>query len=290
MNYSALIQNRKSFRKFTDKPVFFGDLEKIRDYYNKSARRLFPEIRTELRIFGTDARAALEGAAGYNQFLVGAPQYLVLLTDRHPHAYINAGFIMEDLILKLTEMDINSCWLTFADGADVKKALNIDTVMDVAAIAAFGYGVKTTKRPRLNIRTMSDVDIVAEHQYVEHKRSVYDLAYMEVWGNPNTYKLDDHIGFFDDVLWEALYAASLAPSYLNRQAYGFVIHPAGISLISRPDRYHVPIDKDLSLGVVMHHFTSVAESWAGKLIWRFGQVAADLKLPEGHEVVATCAL
>ena len=73
MDYRALIQNRKSVREFSDKPVFFGSLDKIRDYYNNSVRRLLPEIKTELLIFGTDARAALEGAAGYQQFLVGAP-------------------------------------------------------------------------------------------------------------------------------------------------------------------------------------------------------------------------
>ena len=288
MNYSALIQNRKSVREFTDKQVFFGDLDKIRNYYNRSVRRLLPEIKTELLFFGTDARAALEGSAGYNQFLVGAPQYLILLSEKHPMAHLNAGYIMEDLILMLTDMDLSSCWVTFGDSEDVKNALSIPSRLDIAAIVAFGYGKKTTKRLRLNIRSMSDVDVVAQHRYVEPKRSVYDMAFMGTWGN--TYKLDDHIGFFDDMLWESLYAATLSPSYLNRQAYGFVIHPAGISLVSRPDSYNTRIDGDLSLGIVLHHFTSVAENWTGKLIWRFGKSTADLQLPEGHEIVATCAL
>ena len=288
MNYRALIQNRKSVREFKRKRVGPVDVMKIKNYYDRSVRRLLPEIRTELRLFEVDERAALEGAAGYNQFLVGSPQYLVLMSEQHPLAQINAGYIMEDLILKLTEMNLDTCWLTFADSADVKKALSIDSPMEVAAIAAFGHGAKTTKRPRLNVRSMSDVDLVAQHQYVEHKRSVYDMAFIDTWGN--TYNLDKHIGFFDEMLWESLYAASLAPSYLNRQAYGFVIHPGGISLVSRPDEYNVPIDEALSLGVVLHHFTSVAEGWAGKLIWRFGKATADLQLPEGHEIIATCAL
>ena len=288
MNYSALIQNRKSFRQFKDKQVSSRDLERIREYYDREVRKLLPEIPTQLYILGTDARAALEGAAGYNSFLVGAPQYLVLLSEKHPMMHLNAGFMMEDLILKLTDMDLDTCWLTFADSADVKKALEIESDLEVAAIAAFGYGVKTTKRLHLNIRSMSDVDLVAQHRYVEPKRSVYDMAFMDTWGN--TYKLDDHIGFFDDMLWESLYAATLAPSYLNRQAYGFVIHPAGISLVSRPDEYNVPIDGELSLGIVLHHFDSVAEQLTGKLIWRYGRSASELELPEGHEVIATCAL
>ena len=288
MNYSALIQNRKSFRQFKEKQVSSRDVAQVREYYDRSVRRLFPEIRTELQVYGTDARAALEGAAGYNQFLVGAPQYLVLLSEKHPMMHLNAGYLMEDLILKLTEMNLDTCWLTFADSADVKKALLVDPGMEVAAIVAFGYGVKTTKRLRLNVRSMSDVDLVAQHRYVEPKRSVYDMAFIDSWGN--TYKLDEHIGFFDEMLWESLYAATLAPSYLNRQAYGFVVHPGGISLVSRPDAYNTQIDGERSLGIVMHHFTAVAENWTGKIIWRFGKTTADLELPEGHEVIATCAL
>ena len=288
MNYSALIQNRKSFRQFKEKQVSSRDVAQVREYYDRSVHRLFPEIRTELQVYGTDARAALEGAAGYNQFLVGAPQYLVLLSEKHPMMHLNAGYLMEDLILKLTEMNLDTCWLTFADSADVKKALLVDPGMEVAAIVAFGYGVKTTKRLRLNVRSMSDVDLVAQHRYVEPKRSVYDMAFIDSWGN--TYKLDEHIGFFDEMLWESLYAATLAPSYLNRQAYGFVVHPGGISLVSRPDAYNTQIDGELSLGIVMHHFTAVAENLTGKIIWRFGKTTADLELPEGHEVIATCAL
>ena len=74
MNYSALIQNRKSVRAFTEKVVPYSMLEKIRNYYKQSVQRLVPELETQLYFFGTDAREALEGAAGYHQFLVGAPQ------------------------------------------------------------------------------------------------------------------------------------------------------------------------------------------------------------------------
>ena len=114
------------------------------------------------------------------------------------------------------------------------------------------------------------------------------MVFLNTWGN--IHNLDTHIGFFDDVLWEAFYAASLSPSYLNRQAYGFVIHDGRISLVRRPDVYTTEIDGELSLGIVLLHFSSVAENWLGSLYWLFGEEAARLSLPEGHEVVATCVL
>ena len=288
MNYSALIQNRKSTREFTDKEINFSQLETIRNYYYNSVRRLLPEIRTELYCFGPGTGAALEGAAGYNQFLVGAPQYLVLLSEKHELAEINAGYVMQDLLLKLSDMDLDSCWLTFTDSDDVKGVLGIDSHKDVVAIAAFGYGKKVVRRLRLNIRSMSNVDLVAKHRYMEPKRSVEDMAFMKEWGN--NHGLDAYIGFFGDALWEALYAATLSPSYLNRQAYGFLLKEGVVSLVSRPDHYNTKIDGDLSLGIVLLHFTAVAEELAGKLNWRFGLDAENLVLPEGHKVIASCSL
>ena len=287
MNYSALIQNRKSTREFSDKYVSFDDMDKIKAYYRKSVRRLLPELETELRLFGLDARAVLEGAAGYNSFLIGAPQYLVLLSAKNPHAEENAGFIMEDLILKLTDMGLDSCWLTFTDSEYVKTALEIDSELDVVAIAAFGYGVKTTKRLRLNVRSMSNVDISAQRQYFAPKHGLHDMVFMDSWGNSDG--VDEFIGFYDDMLWEAFYAATLAPSYLNRQPYGFIIHDGRIALVQKPDSYTGEIDGKLNLGIVLLHFTSVAAQWAGKINWSFEE-ASKLQLPEGYKAVASCAL
>ena len=286
MNYAALIQNRKSVREFRDKVVPFKLLAQIKTYYQNSVRRLIPGIDTELYLFGTDAREALEGAAGYNSFLVGAPQYLVLLSEEHPHAHLNAGFMMEDLILKLTDLELDSCWVTFTDSELVKENLGIESGLQVAAIAAFGYGVKTVRRLRLNIKSMSNIDISAKRQYFEPKRSVRDLVHRESWDSRDG--LDSAIGFYDDMLWESFYAASLAPSYLNRQAYGFLLEAGRVTLVSVPDRFNVPIDQELSLGIVLHHFTVVSENWAGKLSWKLDPQG--LELPHGHRAVASAAI
>lgn len=288
MNYSALIQNRKTFHEFTDKKVSLSALKFLRTYYRSSVQRLIPQIKTQLYLFGTDAQSALEGAAGYNDFLIGAPQYMVLLSQKHPLAHINAGYIMEDLILKLVDMGLDSSYLTFTDSAKVKSALNIDSELDVAAIAAFGHGKKSAKRMQLNISSMSDIDMIAKRQYMEPKHSIYDLAFLGVWGN--THQLDEYIGFYDDILWEALYAVTLAPSYLNRQAYGFLLHNGSVSLISKPDEYNTPIDRDLSLGIALLHFTAVAQERAAHLHWHFSPDSTQLNLPKDHQLIASSIL
>lgn len=288
MDYNALIQNRKSARQFTDKKVSEAVCNELEAYYQNTCQRLVPGIRTELWIFGDNTKQALEGAAGYHQFLVGAPQYLVLLSEKAELAEENAGYIMEDLVLKLEDMGLGSCWLTFTDSEKVKQALGIDSELDVAAIAAFGYGAKARKIMRLNILSMSNVDISAKRHYFDPKRPVSDIVFLNSWGQ--TQGVDEYIGFYDDMLWEAFYAASLSPSYLNRQAYGFVIADGQVVLVSRPDEYNTEIDGKLSLGVVMLHFAAAASGWAGKVTWKLGKDAKQIALPEGYSVVASCAL
>ena len=288
MDYNALIQNRKSARQFTDKKVPEAVCNELEAYYKNACQRLAPGIDTELWIFGDNTRQALEGAAGYNEFLVGAPQYLVLLSEKAELAYENAGFMMEDLVLKLEDMGLGSCWLTFTDSKAVKDALGIDSPMEVAAIAAFGYPQKARKRMRFNILSMSNVDIGAKRHYFDPKRPVGDMVYLNAWGE--TQGRDKYIGFYDDMLWEAFYAASLSPSYLNRQAYGFVISDGQVVLVSRPDEYNTEIDGKLSLGVVMLHFAAAASAWAGKVAWKLGADAKQIELPEGYSVVASCAV
>ena len=287
MNYSSLIQNRKSVREFTDKPVSDAKLQEIQLYYSACVRRLLPDLETKLLIFGNDAKQHLDHAAGYHSYIIGAQQYLVLLSAKRPHAGINAGYIMEDLVLKLRDMGLDSCWLTFTNSEQVKLALAIGTELDVAAIIAFGYGEKTTKRMRVNAESMSNVDITAERHYFMPKRSIYDMVFMNSWGN--TAGLDEFIGFYDNMLWEAFYAASLSPSYLNRQPYGFIIHKDGITLVRRPDEYTDKIDGDLGLGIVLLHFDGVVSQWLGQIKWTLGQ-NTPVALPSGYAAIATAAL
>ena len=65
MNYSAMIQNRRSVRAFREKEVPSEAIGQLRSYYEKTCPRLVPEIATELIVLDKDAQPALESSAGY---------------------------------------------------------------------------------------------------------------------------------------------------------------------------------------------------------------------------------
>lgn len=125
---------------------------------------------------------------------------------------------------------------------------------------------------------MSHIDVRAEQQYYAPKKGVHDLVHMGSWSNKSG--LDEMMDFYDDMLWQSFYAASLSPSYLNRQPYGFLVQDHSIYLVQQEDAYTDNLDAALDLGIVMLHFSAVASQWAGQVRWELSPAAPD-GLPEG---------
>ena len=285
MHYQALIENRKSVRAFREKDVPEADINELRRFYERSCHRLVPDLPTELILLGPGDRAALEGSAGYEDFLIGAPHYMVLLSAEDPHMAENAGYMMEDLILKLEQLNLNSCWLSFADGEKVKKALSLLSPLKVAAIAAFGFGEKRSKKLHFNILSMSNVDISTRDSYYAPKKDISSLLSLEEMGEASN--LHELFGSYDDVLWQSFYAVCQSPSYLNRQPYNFLLKDRDLYLIRMPDNYTDAYNEGLNLGIAMLHFLVVAQDWMGKLQWELDP-QADLRLPEGCSAASVC--
>ena len=286
MNYPLLIEERVSNKVFQNSEIVEKDIAAIKEYYDTKCARLIPEIKTDLIITGSDAKEALEKAAGYNEFLIGAPHYLVITSEDKEGAILNAGYIMEDLILKLRDLGYGSCWITFADSDKIKAALSFKTDKKVAAVAAFGLAERARKRMHLNILTMSNIEISDKHHYFAPKKSIDELLSIDKYGNKED--LDERIGFYEDILWESFSAAAKAPSYLNLQPYSFLLKDHTVYLLSEKDKLTPAIDRDLNMGAVMLHFAAVAQGYIGNLKWSLTKDA--LALPEGVTPVASCQI
>lgn len=284
MNYPLLIEERVSNKVFQNSEIAEKDIAAIKEYYDTKCARLIPEIKTDLIITGADAKEALEKAAGYNEFLIGAPHYLVITSEDKEGAILNAGYIMEDLILKLRDLGYGSCWITFADSDKIKAALSLKTDKKVAAVAAFGLAERARKRMHLNILTMSNIEISDKHNYFAPKKSIDELLSIDTYGNKEG--LDEKIGFYEDILWESFTAASKSPSYLNLQPYSFLLKGSTVYLLSEKEALTPDIDRDLNLGIAMLHFAAVAKQYIHNIEWKLTKDALDL--PAGVTAVASC--
>lgn len=275
MDVFTLATKRKSNREFTKRTVNEDKLQEIKEYFSSCAR-LIPDLDVELMILNADATKKLNACVGYHRFLIDAPHYLVLLSDVDEHYLENAGYIGEELVLKLTEMGIETCWETIADEPLLKKRLNLSGDKAVAAVIAFGYE-DAGLFARLGIRSPAEIFLKKKADAPVPKLSIPQLVYDDEWGKTETISQLD----VDDDVYRACAAACYAPSFLNIQPYRLIQDGNKMVLVAVLDDMTTAADAKLNLGIVMMHFEqTVSRHGSGYKGWEWTVPEKDYKLPE----------
>lgn len=284
MDYFTLVEQRRSIRDFKDRDVSADQLEEIRGYF-QGCRRLDPELSMDIQFYDSAIQKKLEGIAGYKGFVIGAPHYILVLSEAAGHYVENAGYACEDLLLKLADMGLDSCWLTFRDAQAMKEALCIESELSPVALLAYGYGKREKELRHLNIKSPSDVSIVVREEHVAPKLSVNDMVYYQEWGE--NAELTVYIA--DNGLRRAFYAACLSPTYLNRQPYRFILDEGTVVLIQTEDEMTDEYNAELNLGIVMLNFAAVlSQRRPDEPKWIFGEPQKHYEIPDGCQIVAYC--
>ncbi len=284
MNFETLIEERQSLRKFKNKELSEAQLTELSDFF-AGIDELVPGLNPKLEICTGDAKIRLEGIAGYQGYCFGAPAYLVLLSDEGEHALENAGYIGEQLCLKLTEMNLGSCWLTVMEPSAVRRALLLNTDQTVVAVIACGQAVSEKDVTRLDIKTMADVKVESRPGHIAPKISLEELVYDGSWGKTLVWDSEQ----VDPMLEKALYAASLAPSFLNRQGYRYLMNGSDLILFELDDPMATPEDKKLNLGATMFNFRVVYSNYnhtSGNWKFELPEIPASANVPENCTPIA----
>lgn len=254
MDYTKAANERKSIRDFTDKAISVETKEAIL-HYAKNSRRLLADIKTEfIWLNGKDCNY-LTAYAGYEGLTFQAPAYLILLSQVKPGYLEQAGYQNEDVILGLTDMGLDSCWLTVSDEPALRRLLKLEDDKRIAAVTALGYGKKELNKTRLHIRTASDIKVVVREGHLAPKIPITDMVYEESWGR----NADLSEEFIDDGLRNALLAASFAPTFLNRQSFRFLMADGKLLLVKIMDALTGEMDAALNCGAIMLNFAAVLD-------------------------------
>ncbi len=284
MNYYQNATKRKSTRAFKEKAVAPTVIAEIKDYFN-SCKRLLPDINVKLSIIEPKSAPNLAGCIGYEDFIIEAPHY-ILLTSEETSGYLeNAGYIGEDLVLKLTDMGISTCWVTISDTLKLKERLRLaDGELPVAFIA-FGYENAVSTIKRLDILNLSNVTLKKRTSYEAPKLYVEDAILAEDMGIKDEPSTLDH---YTD-LYQALVSACCAPSFLNRQPYRFIINDGLFILVALDDKETDENDAHLNLGILMLNFYGVLSERSGVYgKWELSVPESELAkitIPENGKVV-----
>ena len=207
------------------------------------------QILEKIRGFGKDALGVRQGlpvkwkiyqASDHKvkgMFQVKAPYYAALYSEKHEEDYLQAGCLMEQLVLYLHTQGIGSC---YQGGARLQKDEEED--MELIMILAFGYPAEPLERSR-----------------VAFKRAPLEkLVKVNAAPGKEQKKL--------------LECARLAPSALNQQPWRFVVTENRIHLfIKRPGRagYQRQLNRNLfHAGIVLAHMLIAGEEYWYDLSYR----------------------
>lgn len=282
MDYYQLTIDRKSTRDFKEKDVPEQLLSEIKAYFD-NCKRLIPSINTSLMLIDPDTTPMMNGCVGYKDLLIKAPAYALILSAPADNYLENAGYIGEDLVLKLTDMGLDTCWLTINEAGKLAQRLNINGGMVPAALIAFGYGKPQTEQTRLDIVNISNVNLKQRSGNIAPKLYISDALCSEDMGiteNPNILET------YTD-LYKGLISACCAPSFLNQQPYRFIIKGGKFILVSIPDEDTNESDAKLDLGITMLNFYRTLTQRSGVYTgWIMGAPEGEYDLPEGGKIEA----
>lgn len=267
MDYKKLISTRKSVREFKDTKIdlkYFNEIES----YIKSSKKLLPEIEFELKMYDFyDCYEKIDQLAGYNGYLIQAPNYVIILSDKKPGYIENSGYIGERLILKAMDLGIDSCWITFKDSKLIKEKLNISSDKEITGIIALGY----------------EDDINTKNKSTSERLGVEEIVFMNEWGNnANVAELEERY------LLDPFFYARMAPSSLNKQPWRFIIDGGKVILAVKKDDFTTDYEVKIDTGIAMLYFSLIVESTMFDLKWHVGDINNDYKVPNDYKIVGYC--
>jgi len=178
MDFDKVIEKRASIRKFSSKKPEIEKIIKIIDTGNKAPS---PGNLPILRYIIIEEQDKIEKITESCQqsFIRQAPFVVVICSksDQINRAYDiratkyvkhHTGAVIENMLLKLTSMGLDACWVGAYSEVSLRNALKIPNNLEIEAIIPIGY-------PHISDRAKQ-----------KRKPKLYDRVFYETFGN--TYK------------------------------------------------------------------------------------------------------
>ncbi len=285
MNYKDTIASIKSIRDYKKEEVSLQKLDQLKDYFDKG-KRLIEDINIEVLLKNkSEVYEHLKNGAGYNDRMIEAPHYMIFLSEEKDYYIENTGYAAEDIMLKAWELGIGSCWITFKDGEDLKKKLNIESDKKVTALISLGFDDNKNKVIYETVYehnpTKTEVKIIEDN--VSDRLGIRDVVFMKKWGENADPDELTNMG-----LLEAFVSARRAPSTKNRQPWRFIVDDGTIVLALRSDSYADEYEEKIDIGVIMLYFEAIIDSTLFDMKWNLGKTEKNYEVPADYEIIGYC--
>ena len=152
MEFTEVIKNRFSCKKYSDRPVDQALIDEILE-----AGRVAPTAKNlqEQRIYVVQSQEGLAKIDAASPCRYGAPVCIVVAFDKNhvftfPGGQRNSGIedatiVATHMVLAAANAGLDSCWINFFDPEQLAKELDLPENEEVLMILDLGYGVEGTK-------------------------------------------------------------------------------------------------------------------------------------------------
>lgn len=174
MDLDKAIKERHSARRFKSKKPDWKKIIEAIESGNKAP--LAGNIQTVKFILVSDKEKIAELAEAATQDFVATAEYILVVcsdNDQIKRSYDErgekysrqqAGAIIENFLLKITELGLATCWVGFFSEETVKNSLQIPDEVEVEAMFPIGYEMPPSSKQR-------------------KKPDLDDVLYFDVWKN-----------------------------------------------------------------------------------------------------------
>ena len=181
MDIDKVLKKRASIRKYSNKPV---SMNQILDCVEAATLAPCPGNFSAIKfilIKDIDQIKEITKAA-QQPFLEQASNIIIVCSDKtnceklygnRADKYIEqyVGAVIENMLLKITDLGLVSCWIGAFSDITIKRILKIPDNMDIKAIIPIAYQHKTNKEKQKPKSKLKDVLYFEEWKNKEYKKT-----------------------------------------------------------------------------------------------------------------------
>lgn len=248
MLMANFMKTRKSIREFKERPLKGADVKKIQSILDET-NSLSKKYHVDFHLMEDGGKVVdyLRGQGGYSGTMIAAPAYIAMdIEEDSPEAYIYGAYYMEDLITKLQDIGLGSCWISVHRASDLSlKSAFPEKSGKIEFVLGLGY-------PFANLN-------IGEETY-SSRLGLEDFIYYGDFNTPIKVEMLESYGL-DDLFYFLRYA----PSSKNRQPWRFLLKDSEIELFIEDFEDN---SNYVDAGIVMYYYVKLAQSIGIKASWK----------------------
>ena len=150
MDFTEVINHRRSIRKYLNKPVPSESVKKILFAAQKAPSWAHKQGARVIVVEDAEKMEQLRDAIG-QKWVESVPMFIVVIIDpeqsgiapnKMEYYPVDATIVMEHIILAATNEGLGTCWIGWFNEEDVKKCLSIPPRFRVIGLTPLGYPEK----------------------------------------------------------------------------------------------------------------------------------------------------